>query len=686
MSDPDPSAIPAAINTPFASQKPPLRGVVRNFLLLFLPLATLFIALYLLLQYKEFETRSSVRITEAAEHIDLAHTLIARDLEIIAGDLFVLAHCESLRRFTNHPTEKLQRAVEKRFLTFARDRKLYGQIRYIDRSGHERVRINYDRGRAEAVPGDQLQDKSDRYYVKEALPLAAGRIYVSPIDLNVEHGEVERPFKPILRIATPLHDDVGDPAGLLLFNYLAEPMLNRFALHRGERNEIATHMVLNTEGYWLHAEDPTREWGFMFGREQTFASEHPRLWEEMGQRERGRGEDFDGVYLFNTIDPGRLITAHFSGFEEKPVDLGNGDPARPSTLRLVSRVPTEAITFSPFAPTTPWAPLVLLTLLATGAFACWLAAYARAERHHAHTLLRLLSRGVEQSPAAIIITDAGGHIEYVNERFESVSGYRAAEVLGHNPRMLRSGETTVEEYQTLWRTITEGEAWQGEFHNRRRDGSHYWAAANISPILDDGGEITHFIGIQEDITERRRMREELRRLATTDPLTGAFNRRHFLGLMQEEIERSLRYDHPLSFLFLDLDHFKAVNDQHGHQAGDIALQRVVATIRDELRGQDAISRYGGEEFVVSLPETGLEEARALAERLRRSVAELELTNEHGTFNVTISVGCAEWRREEPLEQVFSRADTALYNAKANGRNRVEADALVESGGAPRPVG
>ena len=670
------SPIPPSSGTPFTARKPALRGVLWNFSLFFLPLAVTFVALYLLLQYKEFEIRSSVRITEAAEHLDQAHSMIARDLEIVAGDLFVLAHGELLTRFVNHPTGKLRRALERRFVTFAEDRKLYDQIRYIDRAGRERLRINLKDGRAERVPAETLQDKSGRYYVDETLALAPGQLFVSPIDLNMERGEPERPFKPVLRVATPLHDHQGESAGLLILNYLAEPMLNRFALHRGKHDSSTNHMVLNAEGHWLKAEDPAREWGFMFGREETFASEHPELWRRIEGGGRGRSEGRDGVYLFATIQPKRLITARSSGFEEEGEEedeVRREAASPPDALRLVSRLPASEITFSPFAPSTLWAPLVLLALLVTGALACWLAAYSRAERHLNHTMLRLLSRGVEQSPAAVIITDADGDIEYVNRRFETLSGYRAEEVRGRNPRLLRSGRTSAEEVRLLWRTITEGKVWQGELQNKRRDGSHYWVSANISPVYSDTGSLTHFIGIQEDVTEKRRTNEELRRLATTDPLTGALNRRHFLDRMHGEMERCRRYHHVLSFLFVDLDHFKAVNDRHGHQAGDIALRRVVETIGDELRDQDDICRYGGEEFVVSLPETALNEARTLAERLRGHAAELSLENDQGGFQVTISIGCAQWDGKESLEQLFSRADAALYRAKANGRNRVETD-------------
>ena len=118
--------------------------------------------------------------------------------------------------------------------------------------------------------------------------------------------------------------------------------------------------------------------------------------------------------------------------------------------------------------------------------------------------LRKLSRAVEQSPASVVITDPTGAIEYVNPKFTQATGYSPEEVLGQNPRVLKSGEMPREEYRRLWETITAGNVWQGEFHNRRKDGTLFWEAASISPVLDEHGVVTHFVAVKEDITERKK--------------------------------------------------------------------------------------------------------------------------------------------------------------------------------------
>lgn len=183
-----------------------------------------------------------------------------------------------------------------------------------------------------------------------------------------------------------------------------------------------------------------------------------------------------------------------------------------------------------------------------------------------------------------------------------------------------------------------------------------------------------------------RQREAMARLACTDPLTGLYNRRHFFEAGEREIERSRRHNQPLSLLIIDADHFKQVNDQFGHQAGDQLLREVTRIIRDTLRTSDILARYGGEEFAIILPQTSRPGAFQLAERLRAAVAAIKLDaatgrgpregGSHGVLQVSISIGVTQLRDDDSMDTLLDRADNALYKAKNEGRNRVvDADQL-----------
>jgi diguanylate cyclase (GGDEF)-like protein/PAS domain S-box-containing protein len=198
----------------------------------------------------------------------------------------------------------------------------------------------------------------------------------------------------------------------------------------------------------------------------------------------------------------------------------------------------------------------------------------------------------------------------------------------------------------------------------RRDGSRLWANSVLTALPDEAGGVRGFVAVSRDMTERKRMEDELRRLATTDPLTGASNRRAGQAALAEVFAGP----DGAAVLMLDIDHFKSINDRHGHEAGDQALCSLVSTCRAALPAGTPVIRWGGEEFLVVLP--GAADAAAMAEALRAAIAETEVTLAAGTLRMTASLGVATGGGTSP-EALLQRADAALYAAKRGGRNRVE---------------
>ncbi|MBR0567438.1 EAL domain-containing protein [Azoarcus sp. L1K30] len=295
-------------------------------------------------------------------------------------------------------------------------------------------------------------------------------------------------------------------------------------------------------------------------------------------------------------------------------------------------------------------------------------------RKAAETQLRKLSMAVEQSPASIMITDTEARIEYVNQAFMQNAGYTLEEVVGRNPRFLQSGETPAATYTAMWSTLSQAALWKGEFHNRRKDGSTYIENVLIAPICDAHGQVTNYVAVKEDITARKAAEEKVIRLAFYDPLTGLPNRRMLIDRLQQAIASGSRRHCEGALLFIDLDNFKTLNDTLGHDTGDQLLLQVGQRLQVCVRETDSVARLGGDEFVVMLEDLGEEHTQAAVQA--RQIAEKILTvlrepyqlgnNKHHS---TPSIGVALFGRErESVEELLKRADLAMYQAKAEGRN------------------
>jgi len=292
-----------------------------------------------------------------------------------------------------------------------------------------------------------------------------------------------------------------------------------------------------------------------------------------------------------------------------------------------------------------------------------------AERQRAEATLRKLSMAVEQSPASVLITDAAGVIEYANPKFLEVTGYTADEVIGRNPRFLRTGHTSLEQYQELWKTILSGREWRGELYNRRKDGTGFWEYASISPITSASGAITHFVAVKEDITVRKGYEERLLRQAHYDQLTGLPNRLLALDRLTQGLARMRRENTLLAVLFIDLDHFKSVNDTLGHAAGDQLLsetaQRLTACVRDE----DTVARFGGDEFIILL--TGLRspmQSEVVIEKIAAAFGTpFRIEGQEIFSSASVGITIAPLDGTDP-HILMRNADVAMYQAKADGRN------------------
>jgi len=265
----------------------------------------------------------------------------------------------------------------------------------------------------------------------------------------------------------------------------------------------------------------------------------------------------------------------------------------------------------------------------------------------------------------------------VNEAFTRITGYREHEMIGQTPRILKSDKHDHAFYESMWKALLEHGYWQGELWNKRKNGEIYAESITITAIRDTKGKTTHYIANFNDITTHKAAQQQIQALAYYDPLTHLANRRLLDETLEQTIRHSIEENHFGALLFIDLDHFKELNDTHGHDAGDMLLIQTASRLKESIRESDMVARLGGDEFIVLLKNLGTQ--KGIAEHLTQSIAKkiLALLCEpyalaHGNYLLGASIGCTIFGSRTNIDgaMLIKEADIAMYQAKESGRGQV----------------
>lgn len=292
------------------------------------------------------------------------------------------------------------------------------------------------------------------------------------------------------------------------------------------------------------------------------------------------------------------------------------------------------------------------------------------KRQQAQTKLQLCANVFTHAREGIAITDASGTIIEVNETFIQVTGYSRDELIGQNPRMLQSGRQTAAFYEAMWNDLSINGHWTGEIWNRRKNGELYAELLTISDVRDENDNILNYVALFTDITQMKEHQQQLEYIAHYDILTGLPNRALLADRLSQAMLHTQRSNRLLAVLFVDLDGFKAVNDQHGHDIGDQLLIKVAQRMQGALRSGDTLARLGGDEFVAVLVDLGkLEDCEPVLERLLKAASKSVIIN-NAEMHVSASIGVTLYPQDPvDTDQLIRHADQAMYIAKQIGKNR-----------------
>ena len=722
-------------------------------------IATIVLLSIILVHYQLYiSSETSRRSDQEILNLQVGKTAITTEISNIQSDVNFLARQAELHGYFDNLDEDTLGIMARDFALFSNQKGIYDQIRLIDTSGNEVIRINKLDKQAVIVEKEKLQQKSDRYYFQESLQLSRSEIYISPFDLNVEHGKIQIPIKPVIRFGTPVFDSAGEKVGVLILNYLGNRLLNNF---RTATSNIAEHvMLLNHEGYWLSHFNRDLEWGFMLDQEHTFATDFEQEWHTISTTQSGQLETENGYFSYSTVYPGLEISGLNSDLDASQLkpEFYN----RP--WNLVAHISAQELNSLPaiFIQKNLFLYLMMFLILVSVAY---IIARLRTghqlaeieiefERHFRRVLesielkvlaidlegnitfcndalvkllgwdreqligrnwldklvvdrcrddcaeffnklliqkqdpaeheswikgqtgdeflirwhdtfltdtlnnpiglifmgedithdrdneikIRHLSQAVEQSPASVVLTNNKGEIEYVNPKFESVTGYSLDEVKGYNPRILKSGETSTEDYSQLWSKIKKGETWRGVFHNRKKNGDLFWESASISGIRSPEGKITHYLAVKEDITEQKMLEERFQHCFNSAPVAMVMSDNDGRILLTNEHLQTLFGYSASELMGQDIDVVIPAEAGYRQFASEISNE-AEDTADVSVNGRDFLARKkSGDEFPV---EIGFSSAPGLEGKLNISAvldltARLQLENELLQRNEEIS--------------------------------------------------
>lgn len=286
--------------------------------------------------------------------------------------------------------------------------------------------------------------------------------------------------------------------------------------------------------------------------------------------------------------------------------------------------------------------------------------------------LKMSSAVYEHTIDGVLITDANNKIIHVNDAFLEITEHSREFAIGKNPKMLKSGNHSKHFYQQMWHKLEQEGYWQGEITNRKKSGEIYIEWLSINTIKNNQGEIENYIAIFSDVTHQRKDAHKQAYLATHDPLTGLSNRLLLDDRLEHAIHHASRFGKCISLIFCDLDNFKPINDTYGHNVGDEILKSVASYLKNTLRKEDTICRFGGDEFVILIEELkNFEHLNNILEKINNITKQPCTVDDH-MHTIGMSIGASIFPEDGiTAEELIKSADTAMYKAKNQGKNRIE---------------
>lgn len=522
----------------------------------------------------------------------------------------------------NQSSKENKKLVKELFLFTSNENKSYMQVRFLNTNGDEKIRIDRDLNSTNSFVIDDLnlQNKKDRYYFYESIQKQPNEFWFSKLDLNQENGQIEFPFKPTLRIAKPIELN-GEKKGIVIINILMEKFLKQLS----KSYSFNIHLI-DKRGNYIYSNDEKKAWSVDLKNNYNIFKDISLKKDEINQE-----FEFENVFfnkLNYLIDSQQQIFIVFQSKDE-----------------IVTKMLLNNL-YSGF-----W--ILLFVLFLSIPIAYRISRTPIRLHSNLESALKKLERSQEVVDKHVLTLqiNAKGYIKSISEAFSKKKQCTKEELIG-------KAYSQVVQPASIKKTNI---LLSKEVKTTDKNGSELWVSQTILPIIENGS-LEGYDAFLTDITDKK----EIEKRSILDPLTQIYNRIKLDESLQIELDRANRTKREFSLIMTDIDFFKKVNDNYGHQIGDEVLVKFASQIKSNIRKTDILGRFGGEEFIIILPDTNKDGALKLAQKLRKIIENYKFSE---NFQITASFGVSSYQENDTETTITKRADDALYKAKENGRNQ-----------------
>ncbi len=529
--------------------------------------------------------------------------------------------------YISNPTNNNKNIVKHLFVNTMKNNNSYFQLRFLDKNGIEKIRIDRNNKRVFIVEDSKLQDKSNRYYFKDTVN-NMDEYWYSNIDLNIENKKLEYPIRPTFRVSTKVfHNDKF--MGILIVNIELKPLLDNI-----KNDKHFNIYLVDKDGYFILNPDTKKSWSKYLGTNYKIDFEIDK-----------EKDDFTNSYIvslnkyFKNHEGIKLVLQVKNYYINKIIENNRNLAYTIGILTLLISIPISLIISVPISKL-----------------------YVQFNKIYKDNL-----KYVDMIDKYVIsmTVDLNKKILAVSKALCNISGFSKDELVGNDLAILKNKELNNRVCKDLWNNVSQGKVWIGEIENRKKNGELYWIKTTVLPNIENN-KILSYSSISEDISDKK----IIENISETDKLTQLYNRIKLDRSLENEFNRFKRNKSIFSLILVDIDFFKSVNDTFGHQVGDKVLIQISKILKENCRKIDILGRWGGEEFLIICVNTDILGACNLAEKLRKNIEEFEFDI---VKHKTISLGVSQIIENDNIESLIKRVDNNLYQAKRSGRNKIIVD-------------